>query len=223
MKKIILSLLVCQSAWAGYDSSWHQAEYWSGEYPSAYSVIKRDVKVQARKGMDKDLAKDVTCELPYLAVFSPWNNPRNEKNKARYYTASKIVKLIAKQDFDFPTDDDKVLKIKKGQVIEYLIYGGEGYFTVRINGKEMGADQSLFEQVEPTKESDFVQEEWIHLECANKVTAWIHTADLEVVNTQTGETKRIDGISDAGNGIEGYGTVRDLTEKEAKEMREEQN
>ena len=48
------------------------------------------------------------------------------------------------------------IQIAKGQVIEYLIYGAEGFFTIRIDGREYTASQELFESVEPVATASFI-------------------------------------------------------------------
>lgn len=206
-----------ESARAGYDETWYTTDFWSGEYPNGFAVARPDVVVQARTAMDKGLAPSVACALPYKAVFSPWNEERNRLSEARYVTASRIVPLVARQDFPFERyDGTEPLQIAKGQQIEYLIYGAEGYFRVRIDGTEYEADQGLFDDVEPVADDAFVQEEWLSLRCENGEHAWILMEDL----LQTG-ADGADGYADGlwsatggGPGFVEYGRVRDLTDAE---------
>ena len=66
---VILSALSART-FAGYDDTWFQSNFWSGEYPPGFSVTKKRTTLMARSGMDKDLPRDVVCEMPYLAMTS---------------------------------------------------------------------------------------------------------------------------------------------------------
>jgi hypothetical protein len=60
----------------GYDESWYISSFWSGEYPSGFSVIKHNTFLLGRSGMDKSLSRSIECEMPYRAVIHPWNEER---------------------------------------------------------------------------------------------------------------------------------------------------
>lgn len=221
MKKTFLICaltLISTAAFAAYDSSWYQAEYWTGEWPNGFSVVKKEVTVQGRKAMDQDLDQNVTCVLPLKAVFNPWNQTGNDLRKSRYFTASKIVVLTAKKSFSFKEDGRsmKPIAIRKGQMIEYLIYGSEGFFTIRINGKEYVAGQDFLEKMLPVSEDAFVQEEWLNVNCENGANAWIFTKDLKTKDAE-GNELWIDGLRNASigdAGVTGYGEARDLNDDE---------
>ena len=51
--------------------------------------------------MDKDLPRDVACELPYLAVINPWNKERIRKSNMKFFSVTKIIKMTAKEEFKF--------------------------------------------------------------------------------------------------------------------------
>jgi hypothetical protein len=136
-------------AHTGYDKSWFISEFWSGEYPPGFSVTRKNTFLMARSAMDKSLARSVACAMPYLAVIHPWNTRRNQKRKVTYWSASRIVNLVAKEDFTFESDAAKI-PIKKGDVIEYFRYDAEGAFEVRIKRKQYTAHQDLFEHVQET-------------------------------------------------------------------------
>lgn len=220
MKHITL-LLVClgfsASAFGAYDDSWYQADFWAYEYPNGFSVVKKNAKVVGRTGMDKELAQTVSCALPYRAVFQPWNNRRNAKNKVNYFTASKIVKLVAKEDFTYTPFEEQPIEAKKGQEFEYLIYNSEGYFSARMPGREFQADQDFLDKMEPVAETAFQQDEWLRLRCENGKTAWLLLGDLRKTDAE-GEFTYLPGLADVGPGLTGYGSARDLTEKEAREL-----
>jgi hypothetical protein len=212
-------MLMTATAQAAYDQAWYTIDFWSGEYPNGFAVIKPDVSVPARAEMDKEAPASVSCALPYKAVFHPWNEARNRLSEARYVTASRIVPLKASKEFTFqPDEESDPVKIGKRQVIEYLIYGAEGYFTIRIDGKEYTASQELFESVEPVSDDAFLQEEWLELKCENGPKAWVYADDLRKTS-DNGEMTYLDGlvaISAGGPGIDDYGAARDLTDAEAK-------
>lgn len=214
MKLSLFSLFLAvgfsSSAFAAYDNSWFQAEFWSGEYANGIAVVKRNTSVMGRASMDPSAPADLRCALPYKAVFHPWNSRRNAKSKVNYFTASKIVKLVAKEDFEFSGNDgDDKIAIKKGDEIEYLIYGSEGYFTVRIQGKQYGAGQDLFEKVEEVSREQFQEDQWFQLNCENRVRVWLRMDDL-FTNNDGEETKYAPGLGNWGAGMIEYGKVRDL-------------
>lgn len=220
MKKTFLAatmLLFSYAAGAAYDSSWYQTEYWSGEWPNGFSVVKSGFSVTAREGMDKDLPRTISCELPQKAVYNPWNVKGNELRKTRYFTASKIVILTAKKKFSFKEDgrEMKPILIRKGQKVEYLIYGSEGYFMIRLNGQEYTAGQDFLEKMEPVSEDAYVQEEWLNVLCGNGTSAWIFMADLKQPNGE--DLQWIDGLKNASigdPGVDGFGEARDLRDDE---------
>jgi hypothetical protein len=208
-------------AHTGYDKSWFISEFWSGEYPPGFSVTRRNTILMARSAMDKGLARSVACAIPYLAVIHPWNTRRNQKSKVTYWSASRIVNLVAKEDFTCESDAAKI-PIKKDDVIEYLRYDAEGAFEVRIKGKQYTAHQDLFEHVQETSKDQFVEEEWALLTCQDGTRAYIHLGDINREDdgkSGSGEpSNRTPVINHVGPGMIGYGKARDLTAREAQEL-----
>lgn len=217
---------------SGYDSSWYVTGYWPGEWPVGFSVARPSVTVTARSGMDKKLPRSVVCDLPYRAVFNPWNDARNAKSHVEYFTASKILDLTALKDFKLD-DDGKPVVVKKGQVVEYLSYLSEGWFIARINGKIYDsygvADQSLFDDGKlsqpPANSGANAVDQWLSLRCVNGKTAWIITSDLliprpadekdQCFQPEAPCMRWIDGLwnaSMANPGIQDYGAASDLTD-----------
>ncbi len=190
--------------------SYYIAEYWSGEWPPGVAVGTKDLTVMGRKAMDKSATADVLCDLPLGAVYHPWNTKRSERDKVRYVTASRIVPLTAKKDFQFPTDPfgEAKMLLKRGTLIEYLVYGGEGSFKVRINGQEYEADQSLYENVAAVPDDAYAADEWLNLTCTDGQTAWLLLEDLQKT---TGIWK-----VQMGGPVNDYGSARDLTKQEIK-------
>lgn len=211
MKLLILALALCPFvASAAYDSTWYKADGWSGEYPNGFSVVAKKVSVPARAEMDLDSPRSIQCSVPYLAVYHPWNG----KRKARFVTMSKIVTLTVKQDFIFE-DEGTRIPLKQGDTIEYLVYNAEGWFTVRIKGKEYSADQALFDNLEQVDRSAFRQDEWLNITCRSGAKAWILLDDL-YQSDEDGNATYLPGLDSWFLGFVEYGQVRDLTEKDIK-------
>ena len=217
MKSMLSVLLLAftfqaTTAMAAYDKTYHQTEFWAGEYPNGFSVKAENVSVPARSAMDPALNITLQCGLPFRANYSPWNAAR----PARYFSASKIVPMIAKVDLTLTDENEKEVAVKKGELIEYLIYGAEGWFTVRYKGKEFGADQSLLEKVSydeslMSKGAD----EWLQVTCTGGEKAWILLSDLTEV-TPEGDVGYLEGLGSWYLGFRDYGSVTDLTDEDLK-------
>jgi hypothetical protein len=205
---MVLATLAATPASAGYDDSFYKAEFWSGEYPPGFAVVRRHVIVTGRTAMDRGLPRNVRCALPYKAVFHLWNTRRNKESDARYFTASKIVPMTAKEDFTFEDGSTK-LEIKRGEVLEWLIYNGEGQFSVRIRGKEYAGQQEMLNHVDKPDDPAFVEDQWLSLRCENGVRAWLFFDDLAPIGAD-GEVHYAPGIGDWSGGMIEYGRSRDL-------------
>lgn len=203
-------LVLSGNVYAAYDDSWYQTEFWSGEWPPGFSVIKEGVVVPARRGMSKEMPTTFNCPLPYKAVFHPWNDRRNQLSDVHYWTASKIVNMTVKDAFTFNNDEGVKIDMKPGEIIKYLIYGSEGSFLISIRGLEYVAYQELFNHVVSVPDKAFVEDRWLQLNCDNKMM-WIYLNDL-----YDSKNEWIDGISGPGKGIKSYGVVEDLTDSDVK-------
>jgi hypothetical protein len=208
-------------ACAGYDQTWFKWQSWSGEYPKGFAATKPRTVLMGRAAMDKDLPRGVTCELPYRGVIHPWNRIRTRKSQIKFYSFTKIIRLRAKEDFEFEVqgDDGTSVKqpIKKGDVIEYVHPLQEDFFQVRINGKQQVATEDLFEHVDHVANTEFVEDDWALLTCENGVRAYIYVPDAihQALNEPDNFVRE---IKEVGPGMPGYGKARDLTEKEAAEL-----
>jgi hypothetical protein len=201
-------------AFAGYDDTWFKSKFWSGEYPPGFSVTKKRITVMARSGMDKDLPPEVACEMPYLAVIHPWNKERIRKTHIQFFSATKILKLIAKQDFKL----NGTLQIKKGDVIEYIGNGAEDSFGVRIGGKPYATGENLFEHVDAPARDQLIEDDWVLLTCQAGNRAYIYLDDVRLKGPKDTVTF-VPGISEGAS--EDFGTARDLTEHEASALEKE--
>ncbi len=210
MKKLIwfLALAVLPTfASAAYDDSWYKADFWSGEYPNGFAVVADDVSLPARTAPDKDLAATLSCALPKNAVYHHWNASR----PAEFVTYSKITPMYAKEDFVFDVLDDGAedLSITKGQLIEHLVYGAEGMFFVRIDGKTYEAYQDLYDHLEPVDVESIAYDQWVKISCGNKVEGWILYADLVSTDEEGNETY-LPGLDSWYLGFHEYGDVTDI-------------
>ncbi|MDR3470984.1 MAG: hypothetical protein P4M09_04755 [Devosia sp.] len=222
-----------ESVQSGYDSTWVVAPYWPGEWPAGFAVARRGVTVEGRGAMDKALPRSISCELPYRAVFNPWNARRNEASHVEFFSASKIIPLSALKSFRLDDGAGNAVSVVKGQVVEYLGYLSEGWFAVRINGKTFNyaADQSLFDdgKLTPLPDEAVPDDLWLTLKCANGPASWLLIADLltpaadgdqcSSANAAQHCMEWIDGLWNAGrgevgSGILGYGEAGDLADED---------
>jgi hypothetical protein len=204
---------------SGYDNSWYVSDFWSGEYPPGFSVTRPDTVVRARRAMDKAAPRDVACKLPYLAVIHPWNQRRAAASQIKFLSATRIVQLIAKEQFvfeDMGDDAKRKVEIKKGDVIEYIRNDAEGSFEARIAGKQYTAGQSVFDHVQDIADDQFIEDDWVSLACTGGSRAWIFLAELGLGSDDP--KAQTSGISAVGPGQTGYGSARDLTAEEAREL-----
>ena len=196
---------------AAYDSSWYTAPYWSGEYPNGISVIEEGVVIPARAAMDEALPANISCAVPFRAVYHQWNQAR----PASFMTASKIIPMTATEDLKI--GDTGEVTVAAGETFEYLIYGAEGYFTVRYKGQEYVGNQDIFEKVSYDKDlmENNPQQEWLNITCVGGENAWIHMNTLLTMN-QDGEYTYPKGLDSWFRGFRDYGVVTDLTDQDLK-------
>jgi hypothetical protein len=201
-------------ALADYEDAWFWSKGWSGEYPPGFSVTKSHITVMARSAMVKDMPREVACELPYLAVIHPGNPERIRKNDMQFFSATKVIKMIAKEEFDFGDD----VEVKKGERIEYIRNLSEGDFSIRIYVETYTADQSLWAFVDKPARDQFVEEDWVLLTCQGGNSAYIFLDDVRIKGPNY-TLSFPPGISVAES-FDG-GQSRDLTEQEAAELEKE--
>ncbi|KYG66068.1 hypothetical protein AZI86_03100 [Bdellovibrio bacteriovorus] len=207
---LTLGFLFSITAQAAYDDSWYQDDFWSGEYGNGIAVYKENVSVPARPVMDRDIPASISCQLPFKAVFHPWNEAR----VVQYRTASKIIPLHAKEDFDYDTDNG-IIFAKKGDLLEYLIYYSEGMFALRFKGVEYVVAQDILEKTDYDPSMYVPQEEWFKTTCVNGGEVWIFLSDLNSVD-QNGDVVYFPGMGSWWPGYVEYGKVEDLTDEDLK-------
>jgi hypothetical protein len=127
--------------------------------------------------------------------------------------------MIAKENFVFRPEEESAvpINIKKGEVLEYLRNDGEGAFEVRIRGTRYTANDDLFGHVLDVPGQDFIEENWVALNCVNGKRAFIYLPDLGPSRLNDAKTW-VSGINDIGPGLIKYGKARDLTLREAERL-----
>lgn len=217
MKALLIALSLVSVQAFGYDNTYYRANGWSGEYPNGFSVVKEGVTVPARTDMDPRISATFECGVSYKGTYHQWNQNRI----AEYVTMSKIVPMTTTKVVYLEDENGKKVKVRKGRTIEYLVYGAEGYFTVRYKGKEYVAGQELLENVTYDKTlMDTPADEWIKIDCvngANGGTGWVLMRHL-IAEDQQGNTSYLDGLDTWYRGFREYGVVEDLTDEDLKKQ-----
>ena len=192
-----------------YDSTWYVTPSWAGEYPNGFSVIKKEVSVPARAGMDPKLPVSIQCRLPFKANYTPWNLKRS----AKYFTATKIALLTAKEDLGLLTDEGESALVRKGEVIEYIGATSEGMFEVRFKGKIYSDDDTLLSKVSGVEAITTEADEWLNLTCESGENAWVLTRDVMFINEEQG-LEFLPGLDTWERGSKEYGEAHDLSKKD---------
>lgn len=209
---ILFSVTFSAGAWAAYDNTWYQTEFWSGEYPNGISVIEEGVTLPARATKDTDLPVTIQCAVPFRANYHPWNSAR----KAKFFTAAKIIPMTANVEVKLGSEGEEQATVAPGELVEYLIYGAEGTFLVRYKGKEYWSDQDLLEKMTyDVQKMEVPQDEWLNITCTGGENAWIFMRDL-TTSDQDGNPTYPKGTDSWFRGFRDYGSVTDLTDEDLK-------
>jgi len=198
-------LFYSAETFARYDQSWYVVESWAGEYPNGFAIIKPRTKVPGRTVMDPQEPTLIQCELPYRANIHPWNDSR----PAKFYTATKIIPLLMKEDVEIYDANRDPIFVKTGETLEYIFSGAEGIIMVRYKGKRYIGHHTLFDKSIYDKSLKIDSDEWVKLTCQGGQTAWILLSDLMLKNQQD---EFIDGVGRWGIGYVEYGKVVDIKE-----------
>lgn len=183
-----LLLAATGPAMAGYDGTWHEAPYWSGEYPSGFTVT-RPAAIKLRAEPDPDASPTIHCTLTKGATYHPWNNARTQADEVEFLSftrkaAMQITKPGEFTLFEGEMDQKEVtVEMAAGESWTYLFYMAEGMFVLDYNGTRYLAMQELMEASQPaantpsTKMPDYQQ--WIRFKCANGNKGWAWMRELE--------------------------------------------
>ena len=186
-----------------YETIWYLADFWPGEYPPRFSVIKDGVELSGRAEMKLTAPKTIKCPVPKLATYSPWNNARNQADNLRYWVVSKVsivtisnaVNVPAQRDID---GGDVTLKLKQGDTLQYLVYGSEGFAKYHFKGEDYTINEGDFEGKAAFDKNRREDDLWLRLSTTDGEHCWVLYSDAV----------KTDGIIQTD--IEGFGVANDL-------------
>lgn len=160
------AMVLAAGAAQAYDDRWAVSGL-PGEYPRGVSVSGEDVTVFGREFPNPDRTPSVLCRLAPGATYHPWNLERVDADGLEFFAASEIEPMIVVEPglYEF-ADGEPPLELALGDRIDYLHYGAEGFFMVRVGGKPRMADQSLLDRVVFVNgEGDGEVHEWMRVLC----------------------------------------------------------
>lgn len=165
----------------GYNASWGQFDFWSGEYPNGFAVTEAGISVMGHTEIRRDAEPTVSCPLPHKATYSPWNNERIESDKLEFASFVYQVPITINEDVTVDTylgDVAVKLNLKAGDVLTYRTYLGEGYFMAEKDGDEYEIGQSDLPESTVFGDSP-PDEEWLRVTCADdgSTRAWLRYED----------------------------------------------
>jgi hypothetical protein len=169
-----------------YDSSWHKATGWSGEYPSGFTIAA-DMTIDIRPKLDPAAPKSVKCRLKKGATYHQWNSKRAASDRLQFISFTKIKTYRLTGDLTVklerrPSGGVADVRFRKGDTWSYLAYLGEGAFLMKFRGQIYVAGQEMFAKSTEvaaagnTGTSDY--DEWLDLRCANGAVGWIFANEV---------------------------------------------
>lgn len=211
MKSLVLAAAIFAAAATGvhaqsvqsYGDEWYRAEFWSGEYPGGFTVLK-DTTLMLRPELLPSAEKTVACDLRAKATYHPWNPARALSDGLRFVSFTEIDELEIAAPLDAvlyggADDAEKTVTFAPGARWRYLAYYAEGTFLMEYEGEQYTGDQSLFEASKPVKPNAGRYEEWLRINCPNNTWGWLFMPDLVT-----------DDVTFRGPNIGEYGTASDL-------------
>lgn len=190
-----------------YESVWYFADFWPGEYPPRFSVLKEGVALRGRAEMRLSAPQTVWCPLPKSATFSPWNNKRNEADNVLYRTVAQVATVTMTEAVEIPAypeqegEEDVTLSLEAGDTLELLIYQGEGFALYRYQGKNY-VIEALPDSVE-IEDNLRDYDLWLNLPADNGERGWVLLRDALAT----------EGVA-TGIGPDGFGMAYDLLHPE---------
>lgn len=193
---------------ARYDAeAWFVGYGWSGEYPTAFTIIEDGVILPARSVPDIETATDLTCPLPKAANIHPWNSDRVEKDDLVFVNATKrvpleVVKAGVVSVFT-PTNEDPInLNLEPGDVVTFDRYFAEGYGAISYKDVQyeiaLNDLDPLLGEADPY---DYQEHEWVKVTCYDeaKTRAWILRSETDGAAGVT--LSQIEGFGYASDGV----------------------
>ena len=191
-----------------YESSWYIADFWPGEYPPRFSVMKDGVELLGRAEMKLTAPKNVKCPVPKRATFSPWNFDRNNADNLQYWVVAKVSTVTVTEAFTLSVmreidETDFQLALKKDDTLEYLVYQSEGFALFRYKGENYSIDTSSLDDKAKFKENPREDDLWLRLPAEGGGHGWVLFNDAI----------KTDGIK--ATDIEGFGVANDIPDPAA--------
>lgn len=186
-----------------YGDDWYRADFWSGEYPAGFTVLK-DTTVKLRPALSPTADKSVDCPLPAKATYQQWNGPRVEAEGLTFISFTQIDVMEITKAYEttlYRNDDATAVEVsfKPGDQWRYLAYFAEGAFLMEYDGVRYDGDQDLFEVSKQTEPGPRGYEEWLRINCSNNQWGWLFMDDIVQ-----------DDVIFAGPNIVEYGRSADL-------------
>jgi hypothetical protein len=205
------------AALSGYDTTWFLSPGWPGEYPPGFAVLDAEVKVPARARPNPTDPQDIACLLPQYANYQLWNNPRTDEDDLEYFVATKKVPVTVLEDTDVEFVGEagiETLSLKKGEVLTYLRYIGEGFTVMSYNSKEFDINEGELQSVTDIGDAQLEEDLWVRVTCLGGKQAWLMFD--EVIEEKGIYPSPITGFGDAADiAPEDVETVREAIATDA--------
>lgn len=206
------------AALSGYDvSTWFLSPGWPGEYPPGFAVLDPDVKVPARARPNPTDPQDISCLLPQFANYQIWNTARTAEDQLEYFVATKKVPVTVLEDTEIEFVGDagiETLALKKGDVLTYLRYIGEGYTVLSFNDREFDINEGELSNVTDIGATSLEEDLWVRVACLGGKQAWLLFD--EVIEEKGVYPSPITGYGDAADILPGdVDAVRDAIATDA--------
>lgn len=204
-----------------YDDGWNVSGGWPGEYPPGFSVLEEGVVLQGRTAMHPLTEATIACPVSKLATYQQWNFLRTDADDLDYVVATKLFDITMTSDAPIEVPDDemgyqaKQLPLKKGDVLTYQRYLGEGYAIISFGGVDYEINEAELVNVSDINEAasadGLVEDLWVEVACGDEAASRAWVLYDEVINTS--------GIGPTP--ITGYGESADITEADIAGVREQ--
>lgn len=161
----------------GYPEGWELQNYWSGEYPNAFSVTQEGVTVLGHETITFQEHPPIYCGLPAKATYSPWNFARSESDGLVFVAMTYPTTFTIKEDTVIEVFQDEgasELNLSDGDVLTYKSYLAEGFFVAEKDGVLYEMNEAALPQSTEFEQGPEDQE-WVLVTCddADKTRAWV--------------------------------------------------